>query len=142
MSERFAQARHGPQAKPAAAARPGARGAPFAAHVLGVILAGTMLTACSTSSDSNFSFFADPGKYQYHTCAQIAGELKNWSQRQRDLKALIDKADQSAGGAAVGFIAYKADYVTATEELEQLHSTARSKKCETEETWRSNTVIR
>jgi hypothetical protein len=108
----------------------------------GIVLASAMLAACSTSSDTSFSLFADPGKYEYYTCPQIAAEQKNWTQRQRDLKALIDKADQSPGGAAVGFIAYKSDYVAATEELEQIHSAARSKKCDGEESWRSSTVIR
>ncbi|HEV3371205.1 MAG TPA: hypothetical protein VG145_01570 [Xanthobacteraceae bacterium] len=143
MSDRFAEARLGPQAKPPATARRrGALGLPPAAPMAGIVLAGALLAACSTGSDTSFSIFADPGKYQYYTCAQIAGEQKNWMQRQRDLKVLIDKADQSPGGAAVGFIAYKADYVAATEELEQIHSAARSKKCEGEETWGSNTVIR
>jgi hypothetical protein len=146
MSDRFAQARHGPQAKPVATARGhcalGARGVPRAAGVAAIVLAGAMLAACSSSSDTSFSLFAEPGKYQYHTCAQLAGELKNWSQRQQDLKVLIDKADQSLGGAAVGFIAYKADYVAAAEEVEQIHAAARSKKCEGGEAWRSSTVIR
>ena len=68
--------------------------------------------------------------------------IKTWSRRQQELRSLMDRADQGAGGAAVGFIAYKADYVTASEELEVLNATARSKKCDQEETWRSNTVIR
>jgi hypothetical protein len=140
MSDRFAEARLRPQAKPPATAR--RRGAPPAVPMVGIVLAGAMLGACSTNSDTSFSLFADPGKYQYYTCAQIAGEQKSMLQRQHDLKALIDKADQSPGGAAVGFIAYKADYVAATEELEQIRSAARSKKCEGEESWRSSTVIR
>ncbi len=100
------------------------------------------LGACSTSGDSNYSLFVDPGQYAYHNCTQIAAEIKNWTKRQQDLKALMDRADQSAGGAAVGFIAYKADYVTAGEELDLLHSTARAKNCEQDEAWRSSTVIR
>src|SRR5260370_20995453 len=121
----------------------GGTGERRAAHAaVGIVLAGAILTACSTSSDTSFSFFVDPGKYQYHSCAQIAVEMKNWSRREQELKSLMDKADQSAGGAAVGFIAYKADYVAASEELELLQSAARSKKCEQDETWRSNAVIR
>jgi hypothetical protein len=139
MSDSFAEARLKPQAKPPATGR--RRGAPPAA-VAGIVLAGTMLAACSTSSDTSFSLFADPGKYQFYTCVQLAAEQKSWVLRQKDLKALIDKADQSPGGAAVGFIAYKSDYVAASEELDQIHSAARSKKCEGEESWRSSTVIR
>ncbi len=100
------------------------------------------LGACSTSSDSSYSLFVDPSQFSYYTCPQIAADIKTWTKRQQDLKALMDRADQSAGGAAVGFIAYKADYVTAGEELDLLHATARSKKCDQDEAWRSSTVIR
>ena len=141
MPDRVAEIRHGPLAKPVATAgRHRARAAPLA--VAGVVLAGVILTACSSSSDTSFSLFVEPGKYQYHTCVQIAVEMKKWSGRERELKALMDRADQSAGGAAVGLIAYKAEYVAAGEELELLQSTARSKKCEQDEAWRSSTVIR
>ena len=78
---------------------------------------------CSTGGDTSFSLFVDPGKYQYHSCAQIVSETKTWSRREQELKSLMDKADQSTGGAAVGFIAYKAEYVAAGEELELLRST-------------------
>ena len=77
---------------------------------------GQSLAACSSSGDTGLSFFADPGKYQFHTCAQIADAMKGQLQHVQDLKTLIDRAEQSAGGAAVGFIAYKADYVAASEE--------------------------
>jgi hypothetical protein len=134
MPDWVAETRHRPQAVPAAT-RP-------AAVATGIVLAGILLAACSSSGETSFSLFADPGKYQYHNCAQIAAEVKNVSKREQELKALMDRADQSAGGAAVGFIAYKADYVAASEELDSLHAAARSKSCEQEQTWRSNSVIR
>jgi hypothetical protein len=139
MPDRFAESRHGPRAEPVATA--GRRG-PSAAVVAGIVLAGALLAACSSSGDTSFSLFAEPGKYQYYTCVQIAAETKNVSRREQELKALMGRAEQSAGGAAVGFIAYKADHVAATEELESLHAAARSKSCEQEQPWRSNTVIR
>jgi hypothetical protein len=110
-------------------------------RVAGVTLAATMLAACS-SSDLGSTIFADPGKYQYHNCTQIAAEIKSWSHREQELKDLMDKAEQSAGGAAVGFIAYRADYINASEELDQLHFAARSKNCAPDEAWRSSTAIR
>jgi hypothetical protein len=143
MPDRVAEIRLRPQAEPVAPARgQAARAAPHAAIVAGAVVAGAMLTACSSSGDTSFPLFAEPGKYQYYDCAQIAPEMKRWSSREQELKSLIDRADQSAGGAAVGFIAYKAEYVAASEELEQLRSAARSKKCEQDQTWRSSTAIR
>jgi len=141
MPDRLAEARHALQAKPAATTRRrGVLAAPLAAA--GIVLAGAMLAACSSSSDSSFSIFAEPGKYQYYNCAQIAAEMKSRSAREQELKALMDRADQSVGGAAVGFIAYKAEYVAIGEELGMLQSTARSKNCEQDQTWRSSTIIR
>lgn len=113
------------------------------ASALVALLTASALVGCSSSGDSpGYSIFADPGKYQYYSCAQIADQIKTWTAKQRDLKLLMDRADQSPGGAAVGFIAYKADYVAAGEELDQLHYSARSKKCDQDEAWRSNTAIR
>jgi hypothetical protein len=131
--------RHGPRAERVA---PAGGHAARAARLAGILLSGALLAACSSSGDTGFSFFADPGKYQFHTCPQIADAMKAQSQHMQDLKNLIDKADQSTGGAAVGFIAYKADYVAAEEELESLRSAARSKSCDQDATWRSSTVIR
>jgi hypothetical protein len=139
MPDRFAEIRHGPQAEPVATA------GWHAAHpvvMVGIVLMGALSTACSSSSDTSFSLFVDPGKYQYHSCAQIAGEMKSWSNREKELQALMDRAEQSVGGAAVGLIAYKAEFVAAREELELLQSAARSKKCEQDGSWHSSTVIR
>jgi hypothetical protein len=137
MPDRFAETRQGQAAKPAAACR-----APRAATLAGIVLAGGLLAACSSSGESSFSLFAEPGKYQYYTCVQIAAETKGATKREQDLRALMDRAAQSTGGAAVGFIAYKADHVAATEELESLHAAARSKNCDQDPTWRSSTAIR
>ena|SRR5450631_2150245 len=141
MPYRFAEFRHEPQANPVAAT-PGTAGHPMPLAAVGIVLLGAMLAACSSSGDTSLSLFAEPGKYQYYTCPQIAAEMKRWSAREQELKTLMDRADQSAGGAAVGLIAYKAEYVAAGEELQSLDSAARSKNCAQGETWRSSTVIR
>jgi hypothetical protein len=101
----------------------------------------TLLSGCSSGGYSGFTLFAEPGKYQYYSCEQIAGEMKNWTHREQELKSLMDRADQSAGGAAVGLIAYKADYVAAGEELDLLKATAHSKNCDQDASWRSDAVI-
>ena len=103
--------------------------------------AGALLAGCSTG-DNPLTVFADPGKYQYHSCEQIVGQQKYWSNRQAELKMLMDKADQSAGGAVVNVLAYKADAVAASEELKVLENTAHAKNCETPSTWKSNSTIR
>jgi len=106
------------------------------------LLGAALLAGCSSMGDSPVTVFADPGKYQYHSCEQIVGQQKYWSNRQAELKQLMDKADQSASGAVVNVLAYKADAVAASEELKVLETTARAKNCETPATWKSNSTIR
>jgi hypothetical protein len=113
------------------------RPALFASLALCLALAG-----CSSTSESTMTFFAAPGKYQYHDCDQLAAAMKGTTARQKELKGLIDKAEQGAAGAFVGAIAYKTDYLAATEDIKLLEAATREKNCLTSETWRSNTIIR
>ena len=55
---------------------------------------------------------------------------------------LMDKAEQSAGGAVVNVLAYKADHVAAAEELKVLEVAARAKNCDNPANWRSNSAVR
>jgi hypothetical protein len=93
-------------------------------------IAAGFLSACSSfTGDNPFTVFADPGQYQYHSCEQIAALRDAQAKRAEGLKMLMDKAEQSTGGAIVNVIAYKTDYVSATEEVKVLDATARSKNC-------------
>lgn len=108
-----------------------------------VVALATALGGCSTSGvDSSFTVFADPAKYLYYSCDQINAQLKHWSGREQELRLLMEKAEQGAAGAVVNVIAYKADYVAATEELKLLNKAAREKHCITPGNWGSSTVIR
>ena len=60
----------------------------------------------------------------------------------QEIKQLMDKADQGAGGAIVNVLSYKADHVAATEQIKLIEAAARSKNCETPANWRSNSVVR
>jgi hypothetical protein len=104
-------------------------GARLLASCFTALLAAGLLPGCSSSLDSRLTVFADPGKYDYHSCDQIAGMQKHWRSREQELKQLMDKAEQSSGGAVVNVIAYQADYVGAREELKVLEATARTKNC-------------
>jgi hypothetical protein len=99
-----------------------------AASLLAPIM-GMFLAACSAPAMGPFTVFADPGEYEFHTCEQLAAVRPNLKARAQDLKLLMDKAEKSTGGTVVNVIAYKADYVTVTEQLKVLDATARDKKC-------------
>src|SRR5215831_16611677 len=96
------------------------RRAPFAALIFPVLLA-----ACGTAIESPMTVFADPGKYEWHSCDQLLPQRKFWEKKEQDLKLLMEKAKQSTGGV----VAYQGDYVNAREELQVIDATARAKKC-------------
>ena len=99
----------------------------FAARPLPLVALCALVTGCATSDGPYF--FADAGKYQFHSCEQLATVSKQKHDRQRELKELIDKAEQGAGGQIVSVLAYRSDYVAVNEELQVIDSTVREKKC-------------
>ena len=54
----------------------------------------------------------------------------------------MDRAEQGAGDALVNVLAYKADYVAATEELKLLEGAARAKHCSLQIPTHSGQVFR
>jgi hypothetical protein len=69
--------------------------------------------------------FADPGEFEFYSCEQLLPQRNALVTRAHDLKLLMDKAEQSTGGAIVNVIAYEADYVTAREQVKVIEETAR-----------------
>ena len=97
--------------------------------------------ACSSSSSVNVMLFADPGKYEYHTCDQILKAGHGTAAREAKLRELIQKAEQSAGGGLVSTVAYRGEYRTVVEELAVIDTVSRRKNCLTPPSWRSTTAI-
>jgi hypothetical protein len=97
--------------------------------------------ACSTSSSVDVMLFADPGKYEYHSCEQILKAGNGVAARELHLRTLIQKAEQSAGGTVVSTVAYRGEYRTVVEELGVIDTVSRRKNCLTPPTWRSSTAI-
>ena len=111
--------------------RPQTRGPAVATVVLLTLLTG------GCAGDQVASVMAQPGKYEFYPCPQLIEEWKRVSARERELKALMDKAGQGAGGTVVNAIAYQSDYLTARGELRMLESEAQRKKCDLPQ-WRSD----
>jgi hypothetical protein len=93
------------------------------------LIVGGFLSACAMPADNPFTAFADPGKYQFYNCEQLAGMRVFWRGREQELKMLMDKAEKGTGGAIVNVLAYRGDHVGAMEELRVIEATARIKKC-------------
>jgi hypothetical protein len=106
------------------------------------LLFSTLLAACTSALESQLTVFADPAKYDYFNCEQLAAQRTARKAREEELKSLMDKAERSTGGAFVNVIAYKADYTEVREDLKLIGRTARTKKCSSPENWQSNSAVR
>jgi hypothetical protein len=101
----------------------------FVARPLRPLALCALLAGCTSGAGDGPYFFADAGKYHFHSCEQLAAASKQKLTRQRELKELIDKAEQAAGGQIVSVLAYRSDYVAVNEELQVIDSTIREKNC-------------
>jgi len=102
----------------------------------------TALAACTSALESQLTVFADPAKYDYFNCEQLAAQRTARKAREEELESLMDKAERSTGGTFVNVIAYKADYTEVREDLKLIEKTARTKKCSSSENWQSNSAVR
>jgi len=109
------------------------------ATLVALLLLG--VAACSTSSNVSVMLFADPGKYEYHTCEQILKAGEAVAAREAKLRSLIQKAEETAGGSIVSTVAYRGEHRTVVEELGVIDTASRRKNCQTPPTWRSTTAI-
>jgi hypothetical protein len=106
------------------------------------IIVSTSLAACTSTLDSKLTVFADPAKYDFYNCEQLAAQRTARKLREQELKSLMDKAERSTGGAFVNVIAYQADYAEVREDLKLIEAGARAKKCSTPENWQSTSAFR
>jgi hypothetical protein len=112
----------------------------FASALL--LMAAAALSACSSMGETSMTPLINPGKYEYHSCDQIAAAIKGQIGRRDELQGLINRAEQGTGGVVVGALAYRTDYIATGQELKVLEATARDKKCARPADWGSSAVIR
>jgi hypothetical protein len=96
------------------------------------LMLAVLLAGCSANLDE---LVVAPGKFEIYNCDQLAARGRTAVARERELKTLIDKAEEGSGGALVSTIAYRNDYLTVRGELKQLETTAIDKKCDV--SWKS-----
>src|SRR6202021_3836509 len=63
----------------------------------GALAGVALLSGCATPGDSSVTLFADPGKYQYSSCEQMALQRKTWTTREQELKQLLAGEEKGAG---------------------------------------------
>jgi hypothetical protein len=62
-------------------------------------------------------------------CEQLAAARKAMTDRELELRLLMDKAERATGGAFVNVIAYQNDHTSAREEVKVIDAAVRNKKC-------------
>jgi hypothetical protein len=104
-------------------------------------VAGTTLASCGLGNGPG-SLLVDPGRYEVYHCNDLVTRWKQLTDREKDLRALMDKASQSGTGAVVGAIAYRGDYEGVLTEEKMVQRQAAEKKCELTTTFQSDQTIR
>jgi hypothetical protein len=110
------------------------------------LLLGTspIMTGCGLTTDGPGTVFVDPGKYansQYH-CDDLILRWKELLAREKDLKGLIDKANESAAGGVIGSLAYRSDYDSVLTEKILVQRRAADLKCSVTSDYKSDNAIR
>ena len=102
---------------------------------------GVALAGCGLGNGPG-SLFVDPGRYEVYHCNDLVTRWKALTERERDLRALMEKASQSGTGAVIGAVAYRADYESVLTEEKLVQREANEKKCELTTTFQSDQSIR
>jgi hypothetical protein len=90
---------------------------------------GVGLGGCADMGNSMLSAFADPAKYEFFDCKQLEAERKSLATRTAELQGLMAKADTGTGGAVVGELAYRNDYISARAQAKLAEEAWQRGKC-------------
>ena len=81
------------------------------------------------AGDAAEQFLVRPGRFDYLSCAEIAKASETGAKRERDLKALIDRAEKESFGVLMAAASYRGEYLQAQGEQTMLAEVAREKNC-------------
>jgi hypothetical protein len=96
----------------------------------GLGLLGLVLVGCASGSDMTAGAFGDPGKYDLFDCKQLAPERTNLEKRETELRGLMAKARESAGGAVIAEAAYRSELLTVQGQRKFANDAWRSNNCD------------
>jgi hypothetical protein len=103
--------------------------------------AAIALGGCGMSEGAG-AFLVDPGRYTAYHCDELAARWKILKAREKELSGLMDKANESGGGAVIGSLAYRTDYESVLSEEKLLQRTATEKNCNFTPDFQSDHSIR
>jgi hypothetical protein len=104
-------------------------------------IAALTVATCGLGGDAG-AIWVDPGKFTFYHCDDLARRWKELLARETELRAIIDKANESTAGAVIGSVAYRSDYESVLTEKKPLERTADEKKCSFKPDYQSAPIIR
>ena len=104
-------------------------------------LAVVVLAGCSMT-DGAGSILVDPGHYVAYHCNELPARWKVLVAREKQLRGLIDKANEGGGGAVIGSLAYRTDYESVLTEEKLVQRAAAEKNCGFTAEFQSDQTIR
>jgi hypothetical protein len=97
--------------------------------ILFAIAVPALLAGCAVSGEHAEDFYVAPGKYVFYDCKQLAGVAAHLQRRDKELKDLMARAKQGAGGELVSAMAYNSDYYSNLGELKDVRREQADKNC-------------
>jgi hypothetical protein len=93
-----------------------------------ITLTAIALSGCA-SDETAGRFLVSPDKYQFYDCGALAREARSYASRQREIEALMIKAESDAGGRFVSTQVYRPEYLQLVGMMGQIRKTAAEKNC-------------
>lgn len=93
------------------------------------VVAGCSFDSNALNSNALGSFFVAPGKFNYYRCPDLVRQISTLSERERELTALMERANQDTSGMVVNAVVYSPQLATTHEELQLAREAAAQKKC-------------
>ena len=89
------------------------------------------LGGCAGTSGQSQSLFAQPGKFHFLRCQDIAQRALATAKREQELNSLVDRANQSSAGPVISAMVYGPELQQVRADARQLQETANEKNCDT-----------
>jgi hypothetical protein len=99
-------------------------------------------TLAGCGVDGVGSLMVDPARYDGYHCKGLAEQWKDLLAREKQLRNLMDKANESGAGQVIGTLTYSSDYQTVLEDEKVLKRAAEEQKCQLVTTYTSDQTIR
>jgi hypothetical protein len=93
------------------------------------VLLAAGLAGCASVSNFVGDPWISPGKFQFLRCEDLARRIVTAEDKQRQLRVLMDRANNGAAGTPVNVFVYGPDLQTVEAELRLLRKTSGEKRC-------------